>query len=742
MDAVRPLQIEVDDVDLIDRDKPSTSTTSTSSTSSSKSKDYNKKNKNKDKKKRSRDDENEEERPYQVGNGWKSLEISLANATSAADRSKERRTTDGGTQLPVVMGGAFYEKKQEYFNKFQSLLVKEAKAEKSNIERRLLRSSIHALCNSGLAVAGMTALVSGRLYGELIIRFVANDLVDLKWDVGDDEDIGSLKLKVGEPVIISRVDPLKDDDVFEGMLLELSSKALKVSLKCDDKADQMAKMFTNTKPWRVDHGTNCITIQRMMDGLHAIQSSQLLYKTKLYDIITGHLRGGTTLEAACAKEVDIYKLPTQRAKGEMLPHDFKEWKLNETQRTVIKSCVKRRVSLVQGPPGTGKTTTAVSLVRLLIYLKYQCQSSSKILVTAYTNAGVDNLLERLLACGVKVLRLGQSSSVRADLQSATLDYRLQEEMLQYKSRQDQAGIERDVKSRLIAEVDVICTTCISAGHPMLDDETFPIVVVDEATQAMEPAILVPLLKGSQQLFLFGDQNQLAPTVCSNEAHLGGLSQGLFQRLVKEGIKPYLLDIQYRMHSRIAEFPSLCFYENKLRNGIDDDDRPIPKGIGWPVQDWPVAFVHINGKEKIQNYSYSNKKEANKVVELLKCLVAGNKDLRINDIGIITPYSSQSRLIVDKLKAEKQFAKQLPTVATVDSFQGREKEIIILSTVRSNEGHRIGFLDDWRRLNVSLTRSKRGLLVVGNIHHLAKCPCEQWCKFAKWCIDNKLVVDED
>ncbi|EFA82429.1 hypothetical protein PPL_04854 [Heterostelium album PN500] len=704
----------------------STTTTTTSSTASATS---------------TTKDLNEKDIKMNFGKGWKSLTLSvLSNNTSseAQRQQQQQKQQQQQNQLPVVMGGVFNKKKQEYFDKFNTLLMKEMTADKTQIERRLMKCGINYLVANGLAVSNLTAHLDGRLFDEIIVRFNSKNILNTSFD-GDTATTTTtttskstkngetatsttststplLKINIGDPVIISRHNPLYDDVVFEGILLEVSGSAIKVSIKLPPQQQQLQQqkdntsIFRNTKPWRLDYGK--------------------------------------TIEQACSQYINVFKPNSDSDADVSIPPDFNEWRMNSSQRNAILSSVKRRVSLIQGPPGTGKSATAINLVRLLCHIKEKLSAndpggvaaSQKILVTSYTNTGVDNLLDGLLKYNVKVLRLGHTSSVRPDLLNATLDHHLSEAIKQYEKSPNYnpaniANIERDTKSKLLSQVNVICTTCIASGHPILTNERFSIVIVDEASQATEPAILVPLLKQSEQLFLFGDQNQLSPTIFTKEAEDGGLSIGLFQRLAND-ITPFLLEEQYRMHSKLLEFPNKYIYDGKLKTGIDDKDRQIPRGFDWPREQCPIAFVNVVGKEDINNYSYMNMPEAKEIVRILKAMVKENQDLTTDSFGIITPYSSQAKLICNLLRPD---FRKLPTVATVDSFQGREKEIILVSTVRSNLGGRVGFLNDWRRLNVSLTRAKRGMIIVGNKQTLESCPCEKWNQYIQWCTDESLIV---
>ncbi|CAI5518735.1 unnamed protein product [Closterium sp. Naga37s-1] len=321
--------------------------------------------------------------------------------------------------------------------------------------------------------------------------------------------------------------------------------------------------------------------------------------------------------------------------------------------------------------------------------------------------------------------------------------------------QDAAAL--DVMER----ADVIAATCVGAGDPVLSillsrhPSAFALCIIDEATQSTEPATLIPILASrASSVVLVGDPMQLPPTVVSQRALQLGLDVPLFSRLQSHGLQPLLLDTQYRMHPSIAAFPSAVFYSHRLLSFPTPQDRPAPAGFLWSSTAHPIAFIDCNGvatpssnptpttnmaaRESLEespgdSTSWMNAAEAEQVVALVKSLLsAGGMAKGCEDIGIITPYRAQVNLIRGMLQREAQswggegsravgrggvrLAKvdlEDVEVKTVDGFQGREKEVIIVSTVRSNPEGRIGFVADARRLNVAVTRARRGLLVVGS-----------------------------
>lgn len=201
----------------------------------------------------------------------------------------------------------------------------------------------------------------------------------------------------------------------------------------------------------------------------------------------------------------------------------------------------------------------------------------------------------------------------------------------------------------------------------------------------------------------------------------------------------LLDIQYRMHPSIAAFPSQQYYSGRLRSGVPGGARKPIKGIEWPVPKVPVAFLPVQGQESPEGNSFTNMAEVHAIEELLRAAVNG-RDLKPSDIGIITPYAAQARHFKSVLGLHSQPAPglQQPEVSSVDGFQGREKDLILVSCVRSNKYGRVGFVGDPRRMNVTLTRAKRGLVVCGNFETLSQ-DNEGWRPWLSWAQARGLIV---
>ncbi len=281
---------------------------------------------------------------------------------------------------------------------------------------------------------------------------------------------------------------------------------------------------------------------------------------------------------------------------------------------------------------------------------------------------------------------------------------------------DARELEDRAVKRIIQEAEVICATNSTVGSEILKGAKFDFAVIDEATQSTEPSTLIPVLK-TKRFIMAGDHKQLPPTILNEDAARGNLSKSLFERLLAmHGDKiRVMLDVQYRMNEEIAEFPNKEFYDGKLK--ADEsvkkhnllDLLPESKFVSEDAK--PFLFIDTCGSEGFEertrrgSTSKENVGEAKLVKEIVERLLG--LGVKPEDIAIISPYDDQVALIRRELRVEGL------EIKTVDGFQGREKEVVIVSFVRSNKSRDIGFLRDLRRLNVSITRAKRKLVLIGD-----------------------------
>lgn len=490
----------------------------------------------------------------------------------------------------------------------------------------------------------------------------------------------------------------------------------------------------------VDFVWKSTSFDRMQTGMKTFAVDETSVSGYIYHKLLGH---------EVEEQVVKCQLP-KRFSAQGLPE------LNHSQVYAVKTVLQRPLSLIQGPPGTGKTVTSASIVYHLAK-----QNNGQVLVCAPSNIAVDQLTEKIHKTGLKVVRLCAKSREAIDSPVAFLALHNQvrnmdsvPELQKLQQLKDEAGelsaadekryrsLKRNCERELLQHADVICTTCVGAGDPRLSKFRFRTVLIDESTQATEPECMVPVILGCKQLILVGDHCQLGPVVMCKKAANAGLSQSLFERLVVLGIRPIRLQVQYRMHPSLSEFPSNLFYDGTLQNGVTIAERQ-QSGVDfpWPVPDKPMFFYSTMGQEEIASSgtSYLNRTEAANVEKIAtRFLRAGVKP---EQIGVITPYEGQRAYIVQYMQFSGSLHANLYMeieVASVDAFQGREKDYIILSCVRSNEHQGIGFLNDPRRLNVALTRAKYGIIVIGNPKILSRQPL--WNHLLNYYKENKALVE--
>ncbi|PKX97999.1 putative DNA helicase [Aspergillus novofumigatus IBT 16806] len=466
------------------------------------------------------------------------------------------------------------------------------------------------------------------------------------------------------------------------------------------------------------------------------------------------------------------------------PVEFVDPTLNDSQKEAIRfALASRDVALIHGPPGTGKTHTLIELILQMVKRKL------RVLVCGPSNISVDNIVERLAPNKAPVVRIGHPARLLPSVLEHSLevlthtseaaaivkDVRKEIDEKQASIRKTRTGRERraiydDLKElrrefrereskcvdNLVRESNVVLATLHGAGGHQLKNQKFDVVVIDEASQALEAQCWIPLLPASK-VVLAGDHLQLPPTVKSSveksknakkkgksdtkdasasSAEINGdfsLETTLFDRLLSlhgPGIKR-MLTTQYRMHEKIMQFPSNELYESKLIAAeavksrllkdlpydveeTDDTREPV---VFWDTQggDFPEKTEDddVGKKEALLGESKSNEMEALVVAKHVQNLIQAG--VKPEDIACITPYNGQLALLSSMLR-EKYPGLEL---GSVDGFQGREKEAVVVSLVRSNSEHEVGFLGEKRRLNVAMTRPKRHLCICGDSETISK-----------------------
>ncbi|CAE8620289.1 unnamed protein product, partial [Polarella glacialis] len=424
-----------------------------------------------------------------------------------------------------------------------------------------------------------------------------------------------------------------------------------------------------------------------------------------------------------------------RESSESLPESPGLAKLNASQRQAIADALNQKLTVIQGPPGTGKTHVSTQLIRTWVDLGIR-----PILVTSHNNVAVDNIAESAKKCGINVVRVGRTERISETLETCSISNMaadlVQAQPWRFEKQPSEKGKVGLAKKQILKSADVVCVTTIASASGVLKDTTFEAILMDEAAQATEPSTLVPIAHcKAKRLVLVGDHCQLPANTSSLEAETRGLTLSLFGRLVAQGLPASFLDTQFRMHPAIAEHSSAAFYGGKLKSGVSAEARPPPLGFPWPKPRLGgVAMLNTGGQgvESKEGDSWCNEAEMAVVVKTLESILKAG-DLLASQVGVVTPYSGQVKRLRRSIRSELStniigFGRELE-IASVDSFQGREKELIIFSAVRSNNDGRVGFLADWRRLNVLVTRARRGLIVVGDVETLKHDPA--WGDWINW-----------
>lgn len=408
--------------------------------------------------------------------------------------------------------------------------------------------------------------------------------------------------------------------------------------------------------------------------------------------------------------------------------DFRNKRLNESQQQAVKAIIQNEtITIVHGPPGTGKTTTLIEAIIQLI------KNEEKILVSAPSNTAVDNIAKGLIQQGVNVLRVGNASKADEAIFSHTPEGRLanskqQKEIKQLKIRAEEfrkmalkykrsfgkaereqrqllfkevKNIRNEIKKiqayneeKLFEEAQVIAGTPIGIYDADVDHLHFPTLVLDEAGQCIEPLAWC-IFPFADKIVLAGDHWQLPPTVLSFEAAKLGFNRSILEVAIEDTNNIHLLNTQYRMKQVIAGFSSRYFYNNQLLSPSHLENTGTHITF---IDTAGSGFNEIHGPDGV---SLQNIGELDIVKKLLE-----TEQLDLLKTAFISPYSGQVAA------AKEVFPRQI-RISTIDSFQGQEKENIILSLVRSNDDGEVGFLKDYRRMNVAITRAKEQLFIIGD-----------------------------
>jgi superfamily I DNA and/or RNA helicase len=568
-------------------------------------------------------------------------------------------------------------------------------------------------CERGLALRKLHVAETGPAAGDRVRLWLASE---------QPVDVNGLQLGSGDPVVLWRTDP-EEPGAVQAVVSHMDGDRVVVLAP----AEQLEGL--EAPGLRLDREAPRTTFER---GERALRT----FRTAETDGDVGRLRA-VFFGGRAPRFADV---------GELQPFDPG---LNDRQRRAVqRASAARDVALIHGPPGTGKTRTLTEVVR------QAARRAERVLVAAASNTAVDNLAERLAAAELDVVRLGHPARVSPAMERRTLDALVQSderwtlaqrwfaearEIWRKRDRRSARGsldrrdsrrmgaearqLVRDarkqvasVQQAVLSRCHVVCATAAGSDSAILGDAKFDWVVLDEATQAPDPIALVALARG-QRAVLAGDPQQLPPTVLDLEAARQGLGTTLFERLAaRHGDAVEMLEVQYRMHADIMRFPSQSKYDGRLRAAEQVEAHRLEELAGVqpdPLRPSPLLFVDTSGKgwdeeQGADDPSTRNPLQAERVAAEVRRLLG--RGLDPSQLAVITPYQAQVRLLRHELAAERGRGLE---VGTVDGFQGREKEAVLVDLVRSNERGELGFLTDTRRMNVALTRARRLLLVVGD-----------------------------
>lgn len=430
-------------------------------------------------------------------------------------------------------------------------------------------------------------------------------------------------------------------------------------------------------------------------------------------------------------------------------------KLNLSQNKAVRHVLSvNDIGVIHGPPGTGKTTSLIEAIRLTL------QTENQILVCAPTNAAIDIITEKLHESGVNVLRLGHPARISEELLSCGIDGKIaaslfykdiknlrrnaeeyfrmagkykrvfgKEEAKQRTAYYTEARtclkearqLEEHLTDELFRTAQVICCTPVGSNNKGMMRKTFQTLFFDEASQALEPMIWIPLVK-CKRIILSGDHFQLPPVVKSIEAKRRGLGETMLDRCIQLKEAVVLLNRQYRMSNAIMGFSNAYFYKGELTADesvqenrlVNDEESLLSKSLEF-IDTAGCSYDEIQNPETL---SYSNPKEGELVFLHLQQLLTDYlafENLPAIDIGIIAPYKEQIEWLKDNQSAYTLNTEKLASldIKTIDGFQGEERDVIYITLVRSNENQEIGFLGDLRRINVAITRAKKKLVIIGD-----------------------------
>ncbi|MDZ7617482.1 MAG: AAA domain-containing protein [Patescibacteria group bacterium] len=650
----------------------------------------------------------------EVPDGWEARLVKALDGRLVGDRRIRAWTTAAASAESACTTDL------DHFQRLARLLDLESRAEAQRAAEQARRMKPEEAQQAGSTLLDMVVRdEQAGLGGRYLVTLGRRDRAPLAWT----------RLDVGSPVVVSP-NRSKQEALHRGVVCQRSAQTICVAL------ERLPEDLADHATWRVDLSFDDAAVERQRAALEQARLARGDRFAILRDVLVGR------------------RQPEFGVDPEVRPLDRN---LNPVQREAVQFALSGRdVALIHGPPGTGKTVTLVEVIRQAV------RRGRKVLVCAPSNLAVDNLFERLLGYSERAVRLGHPARVLPQLRDHTLDLlverhrdvRLARKFVKQavslfreadrhtraapkpgakrQLREDAKSLMADARRMEMQAVDgildsasVLCATTTALDSRVLGDRRFDLAVIDEACQSTEPGCWIPLLR-CDRVVLAGDHCQLPPTVVSREAAAGGFGTSMFERLLALHGSPIAqrLTVQYRMHESIMGFSSAEFYDGQLQADPSVAAHRLADIAGvsdGPFTRSPVEFIDTAGASfdedrEPDGESRLNRREAElasrKVHELL------DHGVRPADIAVIAPYAAQVRLLRERLPEPGL------EIDSVDGFQGREKEAVVISLVRSNMKGEIGFLSDVRRTNVALTRARRKLIVIGDSATLGREPFYQ------------------
>lgn len=521
----------------------------------------------------------------------------------------------------------------------------------------------------------------------------------------------------GKVVRLFSVDPDSESIVVPATVNWVDRDQMKLVLQQDDLPDGY-----DTGKWGIDLMFDVSSFREMEFALETMEKAHRNRTAELREV----LYGDQGLEFAT-----------------LLP--YANANLNPSQNEAVANAVAASdLAVIHGPPGTGKTTTLVATLQELV------QNEEQVLVCAPSNAATDLLAQRASEAGLAVVRVGNLSRIDASITPLTLEVRLSDHAqfkelkksrrkaeefrnmaLKYKRKfgkeereqrklmlQEARSLARGAREmedyllqQILNEAQVICCTLVGAANRYLRGRRYATVVIDEAGQALEPATLIPIIR-AEKVILAGDPLQLPPTVFSPKAMQEGFSKTLLERQRDRLKEVSLLNIQYRMENPIMEFSNQHFYEGRLLSADSIGQRSVPEALHPAIAFIDTAGCGFEEEQHPESNSLFNKGESGVLIKHLSQLHDSLAPEQHFSVAIISPYREQVVHLQEVIDPETWPQLHL-SINTIDSFQGQERDLVYLSLVRSNESGTIGFLGDYRRMNVAMTRAKLKLVMIGD-----------------------------